>query len=345
MASTFISTQERTNFARMCWIVVDVFRDMLWHVLTEEISPFVLPNEVKTNLHKLKRLNKDIKSRLCSSNYASPNIPASKDFDVTSLYTLIRSLSKVVPTNGWDQQLPTLAKNKGDLVEWVRVFRNVVYAHAKEGHLNSTDYCDLCREMKAFVTSSEVYLGGNCDFVGRIDSILACSMDKALEDTYIDKMQEIRHLICLVGHMMIHSSDHLYESIDVTKQFDGLSKEESNIIDKREQKRIIDASQTILKQHQTHAKKYFVETQAYRNANEILRQHRRLILIGKSGQGKSYMAQQLLNKIITDDTNIKPLIISAIEQWKMLVDSSNTFGIIVDDMCGRFTLNEGDFTK
>ncbi|KAL3873072.1 hypothetical protein ACJMK2_036231 [Sinanodonta woodiana] len=332
MASIFISTNEATNFARMCWIVVDVFRDILWRVLVDEISPADLPSKVRTNQHNLRNLNKDIKMWLCNSSSASPIIPTSKDFDVTSLYTLIRNLCNLVPvpTNGWGKAPPPTGGNIGDDVERLRVFRNSVYGHAKEGYVSTIDFSDLCREMKTFVTSLDAFFGGNCDFVGRIDSILTCNMDKALQDTYIDKMQKIAKLS---------------ESIETRKEWDSLRKERKTVVNEMEQQRIIDSSQRILQQHRCHAEKNFVQTRAYIHANEILRQHRRLIITGKSGQGKSYMANQLLMKIIADDPNIKPLILTTVEQWKSLIDVSVRFGIVVDDMCGKICLNEGELMK
>ncbi|KAK3583530.1 hypothetical protein CHS0354_026114 [Potamilus streckersoni] len=373
MASTCISTNERTNIARLCWIVVDVFRDILWHLLTDEISPTILPRRVLCNYHKLGNLNKDIRLWLCNSSSASPIIPASKDFDVTSLYTLIRNLCNLVPvpTNGWGQEPPPIGGNLGDEVERLMVFINSVYGHAKEGHVNTIDYSDLCREMKTCVTSLDAFFGGNCDFVGWINSILTSSMDKVLQDTYIDKMQEIAKFSDemtkvkqQVGRNVAETTCERQkpessfkrglegrverlekESIEAKQQWDSLRNERQTAINKMEQLRIIDSSQMILHQHRSHASKNFVETRAYIRANEILRQHRRLIITGKSGQGKSYMAQQLLMKIIGDDPNIKPLILSTVEQWKSLVDSSAIFGIIVDDMCGKICMNEGELMK
>ncbi|KAL3866410.1 hypothetical protein ACJMK2_043711 [Sinanodonta woodiana] len=384
MASIFISTNERTNFARMCWIVVDVFRDILWRVLANEIYPADLPRKVRTNQNKLRDLNKDINSWLCNICSTSSIIPTSKDFDVTSLYTLIRNLCNLVPTNGWGQAPPPFGGNLGDDVERIRVFRNSVYGHAKEGYVNDKAFSDLCREMKTFIKSLDAFFGGNCDFVERIDSILTCSMDKALQDTYIDKMQEIaklsdevstvKQLVRRIGKKLrdhdrkvsattskirkLESSlkreletlegrveKFKKESIETRKEWDSLRKERKQVINEMEQQRIIDSSQRILQQHRYHAEKNFVQTRAYLHADEILRQRRRLIITGKSGQGKSYMAYQLLVKIVADDPNIKPLIITTVEQWKRLVDVSVRLGIIVDDMCGNICLNEGELMK
>ncbi|KAK3591754.1 hypothetical protein CHS0354_019526 [Potamilus streckersoni] len=43
---------------------------------------------------------------------------------------------------------------------------------------------------------------------------------------------------------------------------------------------------------------------------------------------------------MADNSDIKPLIVSTAEQWKTLVDSSTTLGVIIDDMCGRFCVND-----
>ncbi|KAK3583532.1 hypothetical protein CHS0354_026116 [Potamilus streckersoni] len=218
---------------------------------------------------------------------------------------------------GGAQEPPPIRGNLGDEVERIRVFRNSVYGHAKEGHVHTLDYSDLCREMKTFVTSLDAFFGGNCDFVGRINSILTSSMDKALQDTYIDKIQEIAKLSDemskvkqIVGRIEKYIRDHHRQVVETTSQ---RRKTESSLkrglktLEGRVESLEKDSSQRILQQHMSHARRNFVETRAYIRANEILQQHRRLIITGKSGQEKNEFAKIYLKEYALSDAEVSTI--------------------------------------
>ncbi|KAL3859339.1 hypothetical protein ACJMK2_009564 [Sinanodonta woodiana] len=197
--SSYASSLKTTNYARMCRIVVDVLRDILWQVLTNEILPVDLPQKVRTDKKKLRNLDLTLKTWLCGISSSSTEIPSAEKFDVTSLYTLIRNLCSQVPapSTKWGQTPPAGGVTLGDDIERVREFRNTVYGHATQAKIENAEFNKLCIDIKDVVCRFDKYFCSKamkCDFECEIDNILTYFMDKSLEDAYIEKMKEIANL-------------------------------------------------------------------------------------------------------------------------------------------------------
>ncbi|KAL3859336.1 hypothetical protein ACJMK2_009561 [Sinanodonta woodiana] len=210
--SSYGSCLKTTNYARMCRIVVDVFRDILWQVLTNEILPADLPKKVQTDKKKLGKLDLKIKTWLCGISPLSTEIPIAVKFDVTSLYTLIRNLCSQVPapSTQWGQTPPAGGVTLGDDIERVREFRNILYGHATQAKIETADFNKLCIEIKDVASRFDAYFCSKamkCDFEREIDTILACFMDKSLEDDYIEKMKQIAILSDDLGHVKHEVAD------------------------------------------------------------------------------------------------------------------------------------------
>ncbi|KAL3859463.1 hypothetical protein ACJMK2_009683 [Sinanodonta woodiana] len=210
--SSYGSCLKTTNYARMCRIVVDVFRDILWQVLTNEILPADLPKKVQTDKKKLGKLDLKIKTWLCGISPLSTEIPIAVKFDVTSLYTLIRNLCSQVPapSTQWGQTPPIGGTTLGDDIERVREFRNILYGHATQAKIETADFNKLCIEIKDVASRFDAYFCSKamkCDFEREIDTILACFMDKSLEDDYIEKMEQIAILSDDLGHVKHEVAD------------------------------------------------------------------------------------------------------------------------------------------
>ncbi|KAL3861816.1 hypothetical protein ACJMK2_007833, partial [Sinanodonta woodiana] len=94
-----------------------------------------------------------------------------------------------------------------------------------------------------------------------------------------------------------------------------------------------------------HADAFFVRNQRYTAGKIILDRHGKILITGKAGQGKTYLAYQLLLECLEDKNNVKPLIISTADEWKKLADSSTELAIVVDDMCGKYGLLQGEIKK
>ncbi|KAL3882988.1 hypothetical protein ACJMK2_029289 [Sinanodonta woodiana] len=194
----YASCPERTNFARICRIVVDVFRDILWQVLTHKIKPTDLPILVRNNQDKLKSLDVEINAWLMGISSSSSQIPSAEKFDVSSLYTLIRNLCRTIPapTRGWGHLPLAGGITLGDDIERVRKFRNTLYGHATQAKIDTADFSNICADIIDVVSRFDMYFSANCkamkcNFESDITTVLTCSMDKTLEDEYIKKLKEI----------------------------------------------------------------------------------------------------------------------------------------------------------
>ncbi|KAL3883050.1 hypothetical protein ACJMK2_029343, partial [Sinanodonta woodiana] len=198
----YATCPETTNFARICRIVVDVLRDILWQVLTHEVKSADLPIQVRNYQHKLKSLDGRIKTWLVGISSSSSEIPSAEKFDVSSIYTLIRNLCSTIPTptTKWGNPPPAGGMTLGDDIERVREFRNTLYGHATQAKLDTADFNKICTYIIDVVSRFDAYFSANCkamkcSFKSDIDAVLTCSMDKSLEDEYIEKLKEIDVLL------------------------------------------------------------------------------------------------------------------------------------------------------
>ncbi|KAL3882975.1 hypothetical protein ACJMK2_029276 [Sinanodonta woodiana] len=225
----YATCPETTNFAHICRIVVDVLRDILWQVLTNEVTPTDLPIQVRKNQYNLKRLDGKLKAWLIGIPPSSTEIPSSEKFDVSSLYTLIRNLCSTIPspTTKWGNPPPAGGMTLGDDIERVREFRNTLYGHATQAKIDTADYNNICINIIDVVSRFDAYFSVNCkamkcNFTSDIHTVLTSSTDKALEDEYIAKLKEIVVLI-----------DDVQKQVDGVGHAVGSAKEEVNNLKKQ----------------------------------------------------------------------------------------------------------------
>ena len=130
-------SKEKVNYVRSCCINIDVFPEILRHILQHDIPPAQLHNlaQAKSAADKAARvrnpftLGKEQWTLLLNAGTSGY-----VEFDLTLLYKLIRNLtlpSCVPPSLGWGNEpaLP-LQITIGDDVERMRSLRNKVYGHA-----------------------------------------------------------------------------------------------------------------------------------------------------------------------------------------------------------------------
>ena len=130
-------SKEKVNYVRSCSINVDVFPDILRHILQSDIPPSQIYSQAqaKSAADRAARVrNPFILSREQWTLLHNAATAGYGDFDLTLLYTLIRNLtlpSCVPPSRGWglEPSLPTQV-TIGDDVERMRALRNKVYGHA-----------------------------------------------------------------------------------------------------------------------------------------------------------------------------------------------------------------------
>ena len=153
------STDENTNFARLCRLLVDVGCTVLCDTLDSKhphtnLHGVLSSPSVLSTLHSLR--NRHFLSSLqwkklfpaVASNVSSAN------FDVSLLMILLRNicgLSPPVSTGNWDK-LPPDSDNSTDAnIVRIKCYRNEVYAYASEASVDDPTFDDLWQKISSAI--------------------------------------------------------------------------------------------------------------------------------------------------------------------------------------------------
>ena len=180
---TVTSTNETTNFARLCRLLVDVATQALRDTFDSIHSSNDLHKVLSANCSTLK----DLKSKRIINpiqwGKLFPPIPttvSSKDFDTTLLVVLLRNICGLAPpTSGWDN-LP-IAEDlslEADIAR-LKYFRNEVYAHAETASVDEVTFNTYWRDIRETV----VRLGGNT-YQAAVDTLKDECMDPRVQEHY-----------------------------------------------------------------------------------------------------------------------------------------------------------------
>ena len=182
----FASTQENTNYARLCRLLVDVGRRVLRDTFDNKHPPanlhVVLSSpSVFSTLQALRRrrvLNPLQWGKLfpaVTSNLSSAN------FDVTLLVVLLRNicgLSPPVSTGSWDELPPDSDESTEANIVRIKWYRNDVYGHATKASLDDATFHALWQK----ISSAVLALGSGYGAV--ISRLKTECMDPAAEAEY-----------------------------------------------------------------------------------------------------------------------------------------------------------------
>lgn len=183
--SSFRSTKETTNYARLCRLLIDVGTQVLretfdrlrprpgesLHLVLE--SPFV--RSILTSLRRKRVLSSIQWMKLYPPVRTSVS---SRDFDISLLTLLLRNICNLAPPpTGWDL-LPRAVdtSTEADIVR-LKVFRNLVYAHAASASIDDPTFHQLWQDIK----DTLVRLGG-IQFLHAIDLLKNECMDPEVEE-------------------------------------------------------------------------------------------------------------------------------------------------------------------
>ncbi|KAJ8314010.1 hypothetical protein KUTeg_008571 [Tegillarca granosa] len=127
------------NFAKLCCLVVDICRDVLWDILVSYIKPCELQNSVFSNLKNLK-LHPGQIYKLRSLPEGS--LMTSDFFDVSGLYKILRTVCQELPppTRGWGQMPLAADLTIADDIERINQLRNRIYGHTTTSYVTETDF-------------------------------------------------------------------------------------------------------------------------------------------------------------------------------------------------------------
>lgn len=190
-ASSFSSTKEATNYAKLCRLLVNVASDVLRETFDSLRQPGALPDfltsppvmSVLQSLRGRRVLNQTQWEKLFPANMQSVT---SKGFDITLVMVLLRHICNLEPpVTGWDSlPLATDISMQADIAR-IKHYRNTVYGHANEASVDDEQYTMYWQEIK----DTLVRLGGQ-HYENIIDRLATECMDLEVEEHYQDLLKQ-----------------------------------------------------------------------------------------------------------------------------------------------------------
>ena len=191
--SSFVSTKETTNYARLCRLLVDVGSLVLRSTFDKIHPPATLHTVLgSTSVHyatlqllfrgRKKVLNPTQWGRLYPANYPV----SSAAFDITLLTVLLRTICGLSPpATGWDHLPPASNISIADDIARVKYYRNIVYGQASQASVDDISFSAYWQEIREAL----VRLGG-AHFRSEIDNLEHDCMDPDIEEHYRELMKQ-----------------------------------------------------------------------------------------------------------------------------------------------------------
>ncbi|XP_033730965.1 uncharacterized protein LOC117320485 isoform X1 [Pecten maximus] len=235
MSAKYTSTEETTNYARICRLVIDVFPDVFRELLVTRLPsglPYVLSSQ-KGQI--ISHLNRQQKKML----YPSVGVfqGSEKDMDVSLLYILLRNLGNITPHGkGWGNVPDAADRCLSANIDRLRIHRNEI-VHANIAYLSNSDFRTRranIRQSVEDIQNSDLKTGM---FVQAVDSILTMTMDPDVERKYITLVKKIEGEISDMKDEMATNFDDLKGTVaavsdevgDVRKEVTAVSDEVGDV--------------------------------------------------------------------------------------------------------------------
>ena len=197
--TSFTSTKETNNYARLCRLLVDVGSQMLRSTF-DQIHPPVTLHKVmgSTSVHyatlKSLRKKKVLSPKQWGKLYPSRSTVSSATFDITLLLVLLRNICGLnPPSTGWDCLPPATNISIADDIARVKYYRNSLIGYASQASMDDSSFSAYWQEVREAL----VRLGG-AHFRSEIDNLEQDCMNPKLkkqlkkdDDSIKDKVEEI----------------------------------------------------------------------------------------------------------------------------------------------------------
>jgi hypothetical protein len=186
------SEVDRTRFLKMTMVILEEVTPLLQHILYDQISPQQILSQVTRHHTVFKSLRAE---QLMFVQNAKTD--GYTKFDITLLYTLLRNLKCVkvtAPSHGWGtSQMPgTGDTTLGDDIERIRLIRNKVLGHTANPSMSEKEYREtisiiamICKRMDKLLNTA------NNKFANRLVVAEIRALDKEIEDTYLEKINDL----------------------------------------------------------------------------------------------------------------------------------------------------------
>ena len=184
--TAFASTQETTNYARLCRLLVDVGFTVLRDTF-HRIHPTANLHVVLSSPSVLPTLESLKQRRVLNSSQWEKLFPAvassvlSANFDVTLLMVLLRNICGLSPpasTGSWDELPPDSDNSTEANIVRIKWYRNDVYGHATKASVDDATFNALWQK----ISSAVLALGSGYGAI--ISRLKTECMDPAAEDRY-----------------------------------------------------------------------------------------------------------------------------------------------------------------
>ena len=192
-SSSFASSKETTNYARLCRLLVDVGSQVLRSTFDKIHPPATLHTVLgSTSVHypilqslyrgKKKVLNPTQWGKL----YPAHSPVSSATFDITLLTVLLRNICGLSPpATGWDHLPPVANTSIADDIARVNYYRNTVNGHTSQAAVDDISFSAYWQEIREAL----VRLGGT-HFRADINSLEHDCMDPDIEEHYRELMKQ-----------------------------------------------------------------------------------------------------------------------------------------------------------
>ncbi|XP_015770192.1 PREDICTED: uncharacterized protein LOC107348656 isoform X2 [Acropora digitifera] len=216
----FASTQENTNYARLCRLLVDVGRTVLCDTFDSIHPPanlhVVLSSALVLPTLEFLKQKKVLNSLLWGKLFpAVTSSVSSANFDVTLLMVLLRNicgLSPPVSTGSWDK-LPLDSDNSTEAnIVRIKWYRNEVYGHATKASVDDATFNALWQK----ISSAVLALGSGYGAV--ISRLKTECMDPAAEAEYQKLLSDWKKDDDILKEMHERTHDALGEIKEMMKQ-------------------------------------------------------------------------------------------------------------------------------
>ena len=182
----FASTQENTNYARLCRLLVDVgctvLRDTFDSIHPPANLHLVLSSSSVLSKSQSLRKNKVLNPMQWAKLFpAVASSVSSANFDITPLMVLLRNmcgLSLPVSTGNWDELPPDSDNSTEANIVRIKWYRNDVYGHVTKASVDDSTFNILWQK----ISSAVVALGSG--YGNDISRLKTECMDPAAEANY-----------------------------------------------------------------------------------------------------------------------------------------------------------------
>lgn len=182
------------NFHRLCQLFVTICSELF----RDAISFHVKDLRARLDENKSKRILKD--SNILFASQKEILYPSSKDkhtdleeMDLSLLYILLRNICKITPpVNNWGDTPLTTDLSIGACIDRIRVKRNVLFAHAYTGSIDT----DSFEHNWCYLKKNIVKIGKECNIAEKyeknVDELYTCALNPSVTENCLEIIKKMQ---------------------------------------------------------------------------------------------------------------------------------------------------------